>query len=301
MSTPQPGILALGTTTHHQLEFVVRPGVADEAVRAAVGRLREPGVTAGGANVVIGFGADLWRRLLPDSTPAELAPFPGITGPNGRGIPATPRDLWIWVHGTGFDVNLDIARLVRAALDDVAELVAEQQCFVYRDSRDLTGFIDGTENPPVYEAPGVAFISDGHVGAGGAFAITCRWIHDLAAFHALSVEEQQDVIWRTKPDSVELDDDVKPPTAHIARVVIEEDGEELEIFRRSTPYGDTHELGLYFVAFSADRSRFDKMLARMYGTTGDGLHDRLTDFSTPVSGNYWFVPSLEDIEACAEG
>lgn len=299
MSTPQPGILAIGTTAHHQLELDVRPGVTDDEVRAAVAALREPGVTTGGANVVVGFGAHLWRRLSPASSPAALVPFAGVTGPSGRGVPATPRDLWIWVHGTGFDVNLDVARLVRAALADVADLAAEQQCFVYRDSRDLTGFVDGTENPPVTEAPGVAFLPDGEVGAGGSFAITIRWVHDLAAFHALPVEEQERVIGRTKPDSVELPDDVRPPTAHISRVVIEEGGEELEIFRRSTPFGDTRELGLYFVAFSADPSRYDKMLARMFGTSGDGLHDRLTEFSTAVSGSTWFVPSLEDLEACS--
>jgi putative iron-dependent peroxidase len=129
----------------------------------------------------------------------------------------------------------------------VAELALEQPGFVYRDSRDLTGFIDGTENPPVEEGPEVALVPD----------------------------------------------ERKPSTAHIARVVIEENGEELEIYRRSVPYGRVGELGLFFVAFSAEPHRFDVMLARMFGTDGDGLHDRLTDFSRPMSGSYWFVPSLD--------
>src|SRR5207344_3091506 len=110
-------------------------------------------------------------------------------------------------------------------------------------------------------------------------------------FHAQSVSEQEGTIGRTKPDSIELDDSVKPPTAHIARVVIEEDGEELEIYRRSTPYGTVGENGLYFLAFSADLSRFDKMLARMFGLA-DGTRDHLTDFTAPVSGSYYFAPSL---------
>ena len=108
------------------------------------------------------------------------------------------------------------------------------------------------------------------------------------------VAEQEGTIGRTKPDSIELDD--KPPTAHIARVVIEEDGEELEIYRRSTPYGTVGEHGLYFLAFSADPSRFDKMLARMFGTSGDGVHDHLTDFTRPVSGAYYFAPSLDALD-----
>jgi len=74
------------------------------------------------------------------------------------------------------------------------------------------------------------------------------------------------------------------------------DGEELEIYRRSVPYGRVGELGLSFVAFSADPSRFTKMLARMFGTIGGGLHDRLTDFSRPVSGSWYFAPSLDALD-----
>jgi putative iron-dependent peroxidase len=182
----------------------------------------------------------------------------------------------------------DIAVGTTALLAPVATLVSEVSAFVYRDSRDLTGFIDGTENPHVEEAFDVAIQPD-----GGSFAITQRWVHNLAAFHQLSDHEQQGVIGRTKPNSVELDDDVKPPTAHIARVVIEEGGEELEIYRRSVPYGTVSEHGLYFVAFSADPTRFEKMLRRMFGESGDGLHDRLTEFTRPVSGSLYFVPSLQ--------
>ena len=176
--------------------------------------------------------------------------------------------------------------------DPVAEIVG----FVYHDSRDLTGFVDGTENPSVEEAFAVATLPAGASGAGGSFAITQRWIHDLASFHVLSDREQELVIGRTKPDSVELDDDVKPPTADIARVVMEDaDGEEIEIYRRSVPYGTGREHGLYFVAFSADPDRFTAMLTRMFGGAGDGLHDRLTEFTRPVSGVYYFVPSLEQL------
>jgi putative iron-dependent peroxidase len=118
-----------------------------------------------------------------------------------------------------------------------------------------------------------------------------RWVHDLDAFEALSIEEQERVIGRTKASSIELEDEAKPPTAHIARVEIEDEaGNELPSYRRSVPYGTVAEHGLYFVAFSADRSRFDTMLGRMFGTDGDGRHDRLTDFSRPVSGAYYYAP-----------
>ncbi|MEX0666077.1 MAG: Dyp-type peroxidase [Acidimicrobiia bacterium] len=289
MITAQPGIFAQGTRSQYHLEFDVRPGTKPAAVAAAVAKLREPLVTSGGTNIVVGFRADLWRSIAPDNTPENAHDFAGIEG-DGRRVPATPHDLWVWLHGTGPDVLLDNARAVGAALAPVAELAQEEPCFVYLDSRDLSGFIDGTENPPVEDAPDVALVPTGAPGEGGSHVITMKWVHDLAKLHALSVEEQEAVIGRTKPDSQERDD--KPDTAHISRVVVEdENGEELEIYRRSVPYGRINELGLYFVAFSNDPTKFEIMLARMFGTADD-THDHLTDFTKPVSAAFYFAPSL---------
>jgi putative iron-dependent peroxidase len=288
--TPQPGIFAQGTRSHRHLEFDANPGVAAAAVLDALRDLRQPSVTAGGANIVVGFRPSLWTHLDPDTAAIDDFELPALDG-----LARTQHDVWIWTHGTGEDVMLDVARAVSALLAGIATLQTDLAGFVYHDGRDITGFIDGTENPPVEEANEVAVIPAGQPGAGGSFAITQRWIHDLAAFHALSVADQERVIGRTKPDSVELDDDAKPATAHIARVVIEENGEELEIYRRSVPYGRVAEHGLYFVAFSADHTRFDKMLHRMFGASGDGLHDRLTDFTRTVSGSAYFVPSVESL------
>lgn len=300
MATGQPGIFAQGTRSHYSLEFDLRPAVAIRDVVTAVVQLREPSVTAGGLNLIIGFGADLWAQMAPaGGAPSELRPFDAVHGIDGHHAPATQHDIWIWVHGTGEDVALDAARACAAVLAPVAEVALEQPCFVYKDSRDMTGFVDGTENPHIEEAPGVALIADGEAGAGGSYVITQRWIHDLEKFHATSLSEQEGTIGRTKPDSVELDDDVKPPTAHIARVVIEEDGEELEIYRRSTPYGTVGEHGLYFIGFSAELSRFDKMLGRMFGVS-DGVRDHLTDFTRAVSGSYYFAPSLDALIALGE-
>jgi putative iron-dependent peroxidase len=297
MATGQPGIFAQGTRSHYNLEFDLRPGAGPDEVAAAVAELREPAVTSGGLNLVMGFGASLWAMLAsPDECPSVLRPFDAVTGTDGHGAPSTQHDIWVWVHGTGEDLALDAARAITAVLAPVAKLALEQPCFVYRDSRDLTGFIDGTENPHVEEAPEIALVADAEPGEGGAYVITQRWVHDLEAFHARSVSEQEGTIGRTKPDSIELDDARKPPTAHIARVVIEEDGEELEIYRRSTPYGMVGEHGLYFLGFSAELSRFDKMLARMFGVA-DGVRDHLTDFTTPVTGSYYFAPSLEALRA----
>jgi putative iron-dependent peroxidase len=285
MATPQPGIFAQGTRSHRHLEFALRPGVASGEALRCLQTLRQPSATAGGANIVVGFSPALWRSIAPAATPAGLAQFPAVDG-----VPATQHDIWVWCHGMGDDVLIDVGLMVAELLAPVATVAQEVAGFVYHDSRDLTGFIDGTENPAVEDAYDVAITAE-----GGSFAITQRWVHDLARFASLTVAEQEGVIGRTKPDSVELDDDVRPPTSHVSRMVVDgPDGEELAIYRRSVPYGTVADHGLHFVAFSADPSRFDVMLRRMFGAD-DGVRDRLTDFSTPVSGAAWWVPSLESL------
>jgi len=292
MTTPQHSIFAQGTVAHHFLEFDLRRVEPSRAV-AAVAQLRSPAVSAGGVNLVIAFGAAFWRETAPDDSPASLRPFSAVVGPDGRSAPATQHDLWLWVSGSAPDVVFEHARAAGKLLSDVAVLSAEQPGFVHRDSRDLTGFIDGTANPQMLEAPQVALVPPGQPGENGSHVIAMRWVHNLDAFEALPVADQEGVFGRTKVDSQELEGNAKPPTAHIARVEVHDDaGEELPIYRRSVPYGTVAEHGLYFVAFSADRARYDLMLARMFGTSADGVHDRLTDFTRPVSGSYYFAPSL---------
>ena len=237
MATPQPGIFAFGTRSHYYLEYDIDPTADPDDVLASLRSLREPPVTAGGANIVIGMGRDVWGRLDPDNPLASIPRFETINGAGGRVAPATQHDVWLWIHGTHEDIVTDIARAATVALAPAAGLAHEQHAFVYHDSRDMFGFIDGTENPPVWEAHLAALVPGGEPGEGGSFVLTMKWVHDMGAFHALPEEEQEAIIGRTKQDSVELEDDVRPATAHISRTVIEEDGEELEIYRRSVPYG----------------------------------------------------------------
>ncbi len=299
MATPQAGIFALGTRTHHHLEYDLRTDADVAAIAGALALLDAPHVTAGGNNIVVGFGADLWRRLSA-SPPDDLGSFEPIEGLHGHSAPSTQHDVWVWVHGTGADVVLDTTTAITEALAEVATLVEETVCFVYHDSRDLTGFVDGTANPAASAAPGVALIPDGRAGAGGSHVIAQRWIHDLDAFGELDVEAQERVIGRTKSDSVALPRDIRPADAHVVRAeLLDESGDEREIYRRSVPFGGVGERGLYFLGFSCERERFDGMLARMFGTSGDGVHDRLLDFSRPVTGSYYFAPSGPDLAAIA--
>ena len=293
MTLPQFGIFAQGTVAHEFLEFELRPDVDLSAVGTVLERLRMPAVAAGGVNIVLGFGADLWRAIDPDDAPEDLAPFQPLGVLGGHHAPASQHDLWLWINGGTPDVVFEHARAATQTLAPSFVVASDRTGFVHRDSRDLTGFIDGTANPILLEAPEAALVPDGSRGAGGSHVLTMRWVHDLDAFDRLSQEGQENVFGRTKPDSIEFVGTRLPTNAHIARVQIDDDaGEEIQIYRRSVPYGTTLEHGINFLAFAADRARFDRMLARMFGPNDDGLHDRLADFSRPVSGAYYFAPSL---------
>lgn len=291
MTVPQPGIFALGTRYHHHLQFDV---VGDDAAACRVlAAVREAATTVAGTNVVIGFGPSMWARVAPDEVPGGLADFTPVEGADGYRMPAAQHDLWIWFHGGSVDSLFDAARTAVRALADVADLAAEQQAFTYRASQDLTGFEDGTENPPIDEAAAVASVPDGEPGAGGSVALVQRWVHDLDAVDDLAPDAREQLIGRTLDSSEEIDDDERSARSHISRVVIEdESGEELEMFRRSAAFGDVGENGLVFVGFAADVTRMRRMLDRMAGA-GDGLRDHLTDFSTPVDGAWYYAPPTD--------
>jgi putative iron-dependent peroxidase len=183
-------------------------------------------------------------------------------------------------------------------LQPLATVAEEIHGFRYRDSRDLTGFIDGTENPKGKARAVAALIGEeDRPFAGGSYVAVQRYVHDLERWSRLGDREQEQIIGRTKRGSVELPKNKKPETAHISRVVIERDGAELQILRQSYPWGTVREAGLYFAAYTKSLDIFNLMLARMMGATGDGLHDRLMEFSRAVTGATFFVPSLETLSS----
>jgi putative iron-dependent peroxidase len=299
---PQLGIFAQGTHAHFFLEFDLRPGVGAGHVVASFKELGVSEVSAGGANLVLAFGADAWREVAGAQAPGDLARFEEIDGPEGGNVPAAQHDAWIWISAASPDEAWERGRAATRTLGEVAELKAEQQAFTYRRGRDVTGFIDGTANPRGLHAAEVALVPPGAPGEGGSHVLSMRWRHDLTRFQRLPVEDQERVFGRTKPDSVELGPEEKPADAHIARVEVEDEaGEELEIYRRSVPWGSALEQGLQFVAFSADPARYETMLARMFGSTADGVRDRLTDYSHPDGGACYFAPSMNELERVAEG
>jgi putative iron-dependent peroxidase len=293
MSLPQTGIFALGTASHAYLELDARQSGAARDVVGAVAALREPRTTMGGVNLVAGFRPELWREVVPDDAPAEVEGFNAdLVGPDGYRMPATQHDAVLWLSGSAYDVVFDTARGAIAALAAVASVAEETTSWPYRHDRDLTGFIDGNENPTLIDAPEIAMIPDGSPGAGGTILLLQKWSHDATAWESLPVAEQEDVIGRTKDESVELDD--KPPTSHVARTDQDEFG---KIFRRNMPYGTVTDHGTMFVGFSAEQQRLTTMLESMAGLT-DGVRDALTSYTRPLTGAYYFVPSTQSLRRC---
>ena len=299
MSGYQVGIFGLGTSQHWYLEFDARPDVpASETVRL-VAALEEPRGSLGGVNLVLGLRPELWASVTADD--------PGVSGFNSpvRGpdveMPATQHDAFVWIAGSARDLVFDMAHSVVDDLRPVASLASRESGWAYKHNRDLTGFIDGTENPGQADAPELAVIPDGKPGAGGSVLLLQKWAHDHDAWQSLSAADQELVIGRTKPDSVELDETLMPDDAHVPRTTIEgSDGTELKIFRRNAPYGDPADYGTMFVGFSQDQQRLSRMLDRMAGVE-DGVSDALTKYAHAVSGAYYFVPSVDALRSIAQG
>jgi porphyrinogen peroxidase len=303
MPTPQPGVLPAGNAHAYFLTFTVAEGAERTALSKAIRDLL-PSVRALATKekrarllCTVGIGSELWDRLSPARRPAGLRPFRAVKA-NGRVAPATGGDLFLQITSGCHDLNLDLAMELTRRLQPLATIAEEIHGFRYRDSRDLTGFIDGTENPKGKARALAALIGDEDRSfAGGSYVAVQRYIHDLERWRRLDAREQEQIIGRTKRRSVELPKAKKTETAHISRVVIEQEGEELQILRQSYPWGTVREAGLYFAAYTKSLDVFDLMLARMMGTTGDGLHDRLMEFSQAVTGATFFVPSMESISA----
>ena len=290
MSTPQSGIFALGTASHAYLEFDLRaPEDERELVRAVAG-LREPRTTMGGVNLVAGFRPELWSRLSPEEVLHGTEGFNRpLVGSDGYLMPATQHDAVLWLSGSAYDVVFDVARQAMGSLDQLAMVAEETSSWPYRHDRDLTGFIDGTENPTLIDAADVAIIPEGSPGSGGTILLLQKWFHDATVWESQPLVRQEQVIGRTKADSVELED--RPADSHAARTDQDTFG---KIFRRNMPYGTVTDHGTMFVGFSADQRRLTAMLENMAGMT-DGIRDALTYYTRPLTGAYYFVPSVQDI------
>jgi putative iron-dependent peroxidase len=256
----------------------------------------------GQLSCVTGFSAGAWDRLAGPPRPARLHPFREIRAGDRHAV-ATPGDILFHIRATRMDLCFELATQIAARLGDAVTVADEVHGFRYFDDRDLLGFVDGTENPAGQELIDAAIIgAEDPSFAGGSYVIVQKYLHDLDAWNALSTEQQERVIGRTKLADIELADEVKPSFAHNALTTIEENGEQRQIVRDNMPFGNIArgEFGTYFIGYARDPAVTEQMLQNMFVGSPPGNYDRLLDVSTAVTGTLFFVPSAPLLESLAE-
>lgn len=257
----------------------------------------------GRLSCVTGIGSDAWDRLFAGPRPAELHPFRELTGPVHRAV-ATPGDLLFHIRAQRPDLCFALAAEIMRRIREVVTVRDEVHGFKYFDVRDLLGFVDGTENPvgPAARDAVLTGREDSRF-AGGSYVIVQKYLHDLRAWNALPVEAQEMVIGRRKLSDIELDDTVKPADSHVAMTtIIDPDGTEHQILRDNMPFGEVGrgEFGTYFIGYARTPSVTERMLERMFLGDPPARHDRILDFSTPVTGSLFFVPSADFLDDLPE-
>jgi porphyrinogen peroxidase len=300
---PQPVLTPL-TEAAIFLVLTVRAGGEDQTRDLlsdvpGIGRTVGFRVPDGELNAVVGIGSDLWDRVFDGPRPQHLHPFKELTGPKHH-APSTPGDLLFHIRARRMDLCFEFAAQVTKRLDGVADVVDEVHGFKYFDERDLLGFVDGTENPTGQHAFDTAIIGDEPDFRGGSYVIIQKYLHDLAAWNALTVEQQELVIGRTKLDNVEMPDEDKPADSHLALNTIDaDDGTELKIVRDNMPFGQagTGEFGTYYIAYAAQPTTIERMLDNMFLGNPPGTTDRILDYSTAKTGCMFFVPSQDWLDA----
>jgi porphyrinogen peroxidase len=266
-------------------------------VRAVEFRDIEAGLTC-----VMGVGSDAWDQLFGSPRPAELHTFREIRSGTRHAV-STPGDLLFHIRAKRMDLCFELATQIMSRIGPAVSAVDEVHGFRYFDDRDLLGFVDGTENPRGDAAVDAVLVREEDAAfARGSYVIVQKYLHDLKGWDTLSTEAQERIIGRKKLSDIELDDSVKPTSAHSALTTIEQDGKEIKILRDNMPFGRAGqgEFGTYFIGYSRSPSTIEQMLENMFIGRPPGNYDRLLDFSRAVTGNLFFVPSATFLENVTE-
>ncbi len=270
-------------------------------IRAVEFRDIEAGLTC-----VVGFGSGAWDKLLGSPRPAELHPFREIRSGDRHAV-STPGDILFHIRAKRMDLCFELATQIMDSIGDAVSIADEVHGFRYFDDRDVIGFVDGTENPRGEAIREAAIIGgEDPAFAGGSYVIVQKYLHNMKAWNALSIEAQEHIIGRRKLSDIELSDAEKPASAHNALTVIEENGKELKILRDNMPFGRPghDEFGTYFIGYSRTPRITETMLQNMFVGRPPGNYDRLLDFSHAVTGSLFFVPSatfLDNVSGKAPG
>jgi putative iron-dependent peroxidase len=308
VALPQPVAIPL-TRAAIFLVVTIKPGAANGSVIRSLcaglsALVRSVGFREleGSLSCVLGFGSEAWDRIFGKPRPAELHKFHEIRAGERHAV-STPGDILFHIRAQRMDLCFELATRIMAFLGSAVVPVDEVHGFRFFDSRDLIGFVDGTENPKGQQAIDVTIIGDEDPKfAGGSYVIVQKYLHDLASWNKLPTEKQEHIVGRTKFTDVELDDSVKPTYAHNALTKVVEDGREIKILRDNMPFGQAGqgEFGTYFIGYSRSPRTIEQMLQNMFVGKPPGNYDRLLDFSRAVTGNLFFVPSatfLDNVEA----
>src|SRR6202140_4868659 len=252
----------------------------------------------GNLSCVMGIGSDAWDRLFGQPRPAELHPFREIKAGSRHAV-ATPGDLLFHIRAKRMDLCFELATQIMARLGEAVAVVDEGHGFRCFDGRDLIGFVDGTENPTAQTAIDAVYLgAEDALFAGGSYVIVQKYLHDGASWNARSTKDQERIIGRTKLADIQLDDAVKPTSAHNALTTIIEDGKEIKIVRDNMPFGRVgdKEFGTYFIGYARSPRTIEQMMENMFVGRPPGNYDRLLDFSVAKTGNLFFVPSVTFLE-----
>jgi putative iron-dependent peroxidase len=256
-------------------------------------------VPAGELTVVAGIGSVAWERLYTGPRPVELHPLQALVGAKHHAV-STPGDLLFHIRAHQPDLCFELASQIMDRLRGFVTVVDETHGFKYFEVRDLLGFVDGTENPVGQAAAEAVLVgAEGSDPPGSSYVVVQKYLHDLAAWNALSDEEQERVIGRTKLANVELPDEVKPANSHVAvNTIVDPDGQQRQILRDNMPFGTVGagEFGTYYIAYAKTPSVIEEMLRRMFIGEPEGNYDRILDFSTAVTGTLFFVPTIDFLE-----
>ncbi|MEU6704893.1 Dyp-type peroxidase [Streptomyces wuyuanensis] len=296
IARPARAAMFLVSTISPGGEATVRDLLQDVAgLRRSVG-FRVPDA---GLSCIVGIGSTAWDRLFDGPRPGDLHPFVPLSGARHR-APSTPGDLLFHLRAHRMDLCFELARLIGERLAGAVTVVDEVHGFKFFDERDLLGFVDGSENPEHRTATDAVFIGDEDPEfTGGSYVIVQKYVHDLAAWNALPTEEQEHAIGRTKQANVELPDEIKPADSHVAlNTITDENGDEQKIFRENMPFGNVGrgEFGTYFIGYARTPAVTERMLRNMFLGDPPGIHDRILDFSTAVTGCLFHVPTADFLD-----
>jgi len=253
----------------------------------------------GQLSCIVGIGSDAWSRFGQTGRPRQLHPFAEVQGRVHTAV-STPGDLLFHIRAQRADLCFEFERILLDKLGAAIAVEDEVQGFRYFDSRDLLGFVDGTENPTGRGMGEATLIADDPQFEGGSYVVVQKYLHDLESWNAQPTSIQEHIIGRSKADNVELDN--APGSHKDLATITDPDGTEHDILRDNMPFGrpGSGEFGTYFIGYAGDLSVIERMLQRMFVGEPAGAHDRILDFSTAVTGSAYFVPSLTLLESLGD-